>query len=283
MHRHKLALVGFCCIVVVSVGSYITQLTIRTRLQQRTDEDLREIITNLKNAPPAPLRERQTFLPYQVMSNFSVVEVGGPESAVCSFVENNTRVKINVSIHTCRPKVMHDSQRFGELNLVDGSQLDLCTSGGMITIVDPETEEEFSLFFKLIGSPSCVIGWNARQFVSRRTDVETWQQTLNTLHENLESTELSSLPETIRESHDIIETYDASDSSSVLMYGSREEMLILLTFRKAFRDFYKHSDSQNAERIVWLMIDRLLESKTQKQLSVSWIELLTEAEQVDSD
>ena len=248
-------------------------------------EDLRAIITNLKNAPPAPLRERETLSPYQIHSNYSVVEVGGPESADFSFVENSTGLKINVSIHTCRPRVMYNSRRrrSGEFNLVDGSELDLCTSGGMITIVDPETEEEFCLFFKLIGTANGVIGWNARQFVSLRKDDETWQESLISLHENLEKAEFSSLPATIRESHNIIETYDASDSSSVLMYGSREEMLILLTFREAFHDFYEHSDSQNAERIVWLMVDRLLESKTQKQLSDSWIELLTDAEQVDSD
>jgi hypothetical protein len=60
-------------------------------------------------------------------------------------------------------------------------------------------------------------------------------------------------------------------------------MLILLTFREAFHDFYEHSDSQNAERIVWLMVDRLLESKTQKRLSDSWIKLLAEEEQVNSE
>jgi hypothetical protein len=212
MHRHKLALVGFCCIVVVGVGSYITYLTILNRLQYILEEDLR-IITNLKKAP---LRERQTISPYQIKANFSVVEVGGPESAVCSFVENSTGLKINVSIHTCRPKVMHDSQRFGELNLVDGSKLDLCTSGGMITMIDPESKEEFSVFFKLIGTSNGTIEWNARQFVSLRKDDETWQQTLISLHENLETAELSSLPATVRESHNITQHHTTSHNISKL-------------------------------------------------------------------
>ena len=61
------------------------------------------------------------------------------------------------------------------------------------------------------------------------------------------------------------------------MHGERGDMLRLLTFRRTFQEFYDNPDSDNAERIVWMTIDTLLNSQTQQEMSQQWIEHLNEA------
>jgi hypothetical protein len=266
-------------IVLLTVGGLgsclrIARVRIERAVEEGAQEDLVALRTSLQNVPPPPLREIGTLSPYHVQSNFSVVEVGGPEHADCRFVESTTGLSINVDLHTCRPRAMDSRERRGELDLVDGSDSDLCTSGGTITIVDPETNEEFGIHFKLIGAPNGTIGWDARQLVCPRNGSESWRQTLSTLHQHLQSGNLSTLPASVRESRDMIETFDVAKPSSVLMYGDRDEMLKILTFRETLGDFYSEQDPQHAARVVWMIIDAILNSDMQRQLSEQWMEQL---------
>jgi hypothetical protein len=217
--------------------------------------------------------------PYAVHSYITVREDGGPEHAQAAFVDQDTGLEISVDIHTCRPRVMHHAGRSGELDLVDGTCEDLFTSGGLITMADPETEEEFQIYFKLLGTPEGTINWRARQFVSRRATGETWKETLLALSENLKP-QPPLLPkpresDTLRESHGMICAYDRSDPSKPLMAGPGEEMWKLLRYQRTFRDFYEDANSQNAQRITWMMLKSLLTSETQQELTRQWEAFLT--------
>lgn len=276
--RHRFWLVLLLTVAGLGVSVHLACKKIERDSEAAAEEDLLALRASLENAPPLPLREIGVLFPYRVQSRYMVVEVGGPESANCRFVESRTGLIINVQLRTCRPKVMHSRERRGELNLVDGSDSDLCTSGAAITIRDPETGEEFEIGGKLIGAPNGTISWNARQLVSPRNESESWRQTLGALHQHLESGHLSTWPASIRESHDTIETFDVAEPSSVLMSGVREEMLNVLLFRETLREFYSESDARHAGRVAWMMIDALLNSDMQRELSQRWMEQLNQIE-----
>jgi hypothetical protein len=259
---------------VVSAAGWLISAALRGDLQSVTERDRRALVDGLKNTPPRPLRDFGCLSPYTLRSNYSVVEVGGPETASREFIEPGTRLLIELQCHTCRPRVMHSAKRRGELNLVDGSGTDLCTSGGGINIRDPATGEQFSIGFKLIGAPGATISWDARQLVSQRNDGETWRQTLAALHQNLEPAALPWDAKTIRVDEHRIETYAAGDPSDVLMSGKRRDMSRLLAFRQAFQDVYAARDPQPVGRVAWMLIDSLLNSATQQDVSRQWVERL---------
>lgn len=278
MSRRILA-VGACCVIFFGIGSRIASRSLQHWLQRAADEDLDAIRQGLA-VPQKPLPSKIGVLsPYAIRSSISIREAGGPEHARAAFVDQETGLEIRVDIHTCRPRVMHHAERSGELDLVDGTSEDLFTSGGIITIADPATEEEFPIRFKLVGTPGGTINWRARQFVRQRQTGETWQETLAALCENLEP-EPSSLPKrresnTLRASNGMIYAYDRGDPSTPLMSGPQEEMGKLLSYQQAFRDFYEDADSLHAQRIAWMMLKSLLTSKTQQELSRQWEAFLT--------
>lgn len=262
---------------VVAVGAIVSQARISQQFEQQADDDLACILQCLRDAPPLPLREIGTLTPYDVASDYYVVETGGDERASSSFSTAELGLEVQISIHTCRPQVIHSRERQGELNLEDGTSEDLCTSGGVMNILDARRGEEFQIHFKLIGTPNGTLGWNARQLVSDRDAGQSWLDSLETLRHTLPRNELTQLPPTVRESTGVVETRDAVPPHVLLMSGDEAEMLRLLSFRRAFRDFYANPDEPQAQQVARLLIDTLLDSPEQQELSEQWAAQLDEA------
>ena len=258
-------------LAAAGVGAQMSRRAIERQLAERTDEDYRSILKSLRNQPPPAPRVISSLSPYRTFSNCVIAETGGPQRAFCRLVDGNSGLIIETGIHTCRPTVIAGGDRTGELNLVDGSAQDLSTSGGMVRIVDPQTDEDFLIYFKLLGVPNGVMSWNARQLVSPRTDTQSWQETLSSLLHNLPPAAVPTLPPTVRERPGVLETFDVSEPSKMLMHGSRREMMRLLMFRTAFEQFYANPDADHAERVVWIVLDTLLGSKAQQDVSRQWI------------
>jgi hypothetical protein len=264
-------------VCAVVIGALISQAIVSRQFEQQANDDLASILESWRNAPPPPLREIGTLTPYNVVSDYNVVEVGGDEQASSSFMTDELGLEVQISIHTCRPRVIHNRDRQGELNLVDGTSEDLCTSGGVMHILDARRGEEFEIYFKLIGTPNGTLGWNARQLVSKRDADQTWLDSLELLRSRLPRHDVSQLPPTIQETTRVVETRDAAPPHVLLMSGDEQEMLRLLSFRRAFRDFYVNPDEPQAHQVARLLIDTLLDSPEQQELSEQWTRQLDEA------
>jgi hypothetical protein len=260
----------------IAIGAWATQAVISKQLSRQTENDLRAILENGRHAPPPVLHEVASLAPYRVNSRYGVVETGGPERADSSFVADDLGLEVRLQLHTCRPTV-NTGDRHGEINLVDGSDEDLCTSGGMMQVMDTKRGEEFQIHFKLIGAPSGMVMWNARQLVSERTGDETWLETLESLRDDLPASDPFALPATVRRAHGMIETHSIAPPHALLMSGEESEMQKLLTFRRAFRDLYADPASPQAQQVARLLLDSLLESPVQREMSEKWTEKLGEA------
>jgi hypothetical protein len=236
--------------------------------------DLQSLLESLANAPPPPLREIGSLNPYpSVKGCVGVVEVGGRERAHVVFSLPNSGLNVSVSIHSCRPRTMY-GKRAGEINLVDGSDTDLCTSGGLIVVSRPEWSDEFPIYFKLLGSPHGLIQWNTRMLVERRGTSPTWEHVLHELNSELQPLlrHGSGVYDQgiVRSSGSNLETIDPRDGTTWLMSGPRDEMQRLFDFRRAFRRLYQQQDAERARRVVGLILDSLLSSAPYHELSDAW-------------
>lgn len=254
-----------------------TPIVTSRQLERQADEDHNAILESFRNAPPPQPREIGVASPYDVTSEYSVIETGGAEHADSTFVDEGLGLEVNISLHTCRPRVMHHRNRFGELNLVDGSDVDQCTSGGVMSIVDLQRGETFEIHFKLVGAPQGTIGWNARQLVSPRGASSTWHDALKQLRDGLPRREPPGLPPTVQRSGGLVESRDISPPYALLMTGDQDDMLKVLAYRSVFREFYENPDSLRAQQVARMLIDSLLESEEQQELSERWLRELSEA------
>lgn len=260
----------------ITIGALATQFVISQQLASQADDDLRSILENARQVPPPPLREFVSLSPYQVASPYRLIEVGGTEHANSTFIADELGLEVHLHLHTCRPRIT-GSNRTGEINLVDGSGEDHCTSGGMMSIVDPHRGDEFEIHFKLIGAPGGTLMWNARQLVSPRTAEETWLESLGSLRDGLPLNDPPLLPQTVRSANGVVHTHSAAPPHTPLMSGDETEMRRLLQFRSAFRGFYENPDDSHAQQVARLLIDTLLESPTQHEMSRQWVEEIGEA------
>jgi hypothetical protein len=253
------------------------------RTQLAADVDYAALRKALANAPPPKLREVAGLSPYpSVVGSISVREVGGRESATAAFSDELRGLNISVSIHTCRPRGLPSGRHPREINLVDGTDKDLCTSGGSIVIERTDVEEQFLIHFKLLGAPPGSIHWNARELVAAQPDGRTWEQDLQALRQAIEpppgTAPPTTRPATIRESGHNLASYDARRPERRLMDGPRGEMQRLLGFREAFRKFYARTDERHARQVAWLVLDSLLTSPQQRAMSEKWQRALSENE-----
>jgi hypothetical protein len=271
----RLLIMGACAIVVVWGATSRSQRRVRARLQRADDDDRLALREALANSPPPNLREVAGLSPYpSVQGLLPVREVGGPERAAAEFVEAASGLNVNVSIHTCRPLGMERAAGWSEINLIDGTDEDLCTSGGSIVIGRPGVEEQYLIHFKLLGTPPGAIHWNARAFVIEQPDGRTWEQDLQSLRQAIEpppgTAPPTTSPATIREIGHNLESYDARRPERRLMHGPRDEMRRLLGFREAFRKFYVKTDERHARQVAWLILESLLDSPQQRTMSDKW-------------
>jgi hypothetical protein len=234
-------------------------------------QSLREAFAS---APPPRLREIGLLSPHPSVKGFvNVVEVGGPEQAKTEFAQPDSGLSVSLSVHTCRPRALN-GKRLGEINLVDGSDTDLCTSGGLIVIRRRGSSDEFPIVFKLLGAPPGIIQWNARKLVEHHDIVSAWERDLRALQLELQplidDVRTRGDPRTVRTFGTNLVTIDPRNTAIRLMSGPPDEMRRLLGFRAALRDFYRNQDAVRARRVVGLILDSLLGSRTQQELSDQW-------------
>ncbi|QDU38084.1 hypothetical protein Mal4_24050 [Maioricimonas rarisocia] len=270
MHPRTMIVCAIPMIVIAGIAARFAETSFRQAFEREVESDRRAVAQNLAVAPEAPLPRFGLLSPYRVATSYPVVETGGPEQAKIRFVDASTRLTVEVDIHTCRPRHLGAGEQSGELNLVDGTQTDLCTSGGVIRIIPADVGEPFELAFKLVGAPNGTIRWDAGQLIGPCDDGRTWHEALVGLRTSLASEALPVPSEHARQSEGRISTVDARDDSRTLMQGPREDMLRLLTFRELFRELYASESVEAARGFVFLTLDTLLESPVQQRLTQRW-------------
>jgi hypothetical protein len=220
----------------------------------------------LSSAPEPQQDKFGTIAPYEVDSEFEVSpsrhELGDSRS---SFIDVDLGLEVDLAIHACRPRA---ADRV--LNVIDGSTIDQCTSGGVLTIVDLQQGEKFEIYFKLVGAPNGMIGWNARQLVSPRGMSGMWHDSLDTLRHRLPQYEPPGLPPSVSRAAGRLEARAIDAPHTLLLSGNEEEMLRLLAFRGVFREFYENPNSHQAKYVTRMLIDTLLDSPEQQALSERW-------------
>ncbi len=279
----RYVLFGPALILLVGAGSWGAQRGIRRRLSQSQERDRRALCEAFANAPVPRIPEVGLISPYpSVRGSVDLRESVSHDHAATEFTQPESGVIISVSIHACHPWAVNGPSPV-EFNVVDGSAADQCTSGGTVVIRRPDSTDQFSISFKLLGAPPGFIQWDARQFVEQRDGGLTWEQTLHDLQSELRPL-LDHMPESsgqgaVRSSGGDLVTVDPRNGSRRLMEGPREEMRRLFDFRAAFREFYRHQDADHARRVAGLIVDSLLASQRQRDLSDDWRrELLDEAD-----
>jgi len=261
-------------ILAAAVGSWGAQRTIRRRLSQSEARD-RQALCEAFAANPAPrIPEVGLVSPYpSVRGAVDVRESTNHLDAATEFTLRESGLIISISAHACRPRAVSGG-RVAEFNPVDGSALDACTSGGEIVIKRPESADHFTVFFKLLGAPPGFIQWNARQFIEHRDPGPTWEQALYELQAELQP-QIRQEPVVAASGnvHSLgpdVATVDPDNQSMTLLKGPGTEMRRLFSLREAFQDFYREPGEDHARRVVGLIVDSLLESAKQRELSEEW-------------
>ncbi|MBX3443290.1 MAG: hypothetical protein KF774_12870 [Planctomyces sp.] len=267
MRTRLLALgLGAC---VIGGASEAYRYSVRETLRQADAADHLALLTpgppNAHAAPP----EIGMLAPYRVESAIAVRESGGP-GAQHEFVDDATRTLVRVAIHRCRPLAAEHGLPASTINLVDGSDHDPCTSGGAVELRDLDTGDELQIRFKLIGAPNGTISWDAERLAADPRWFDRLQRLEGSLSGGGHSTsELPGMPGAVADGERIA-LRDHADPDRVLMEGPRDDVHALLQFRNAFREFYDAQNDEHSGRIAAMVIERLLESDEQRELTGEW-------------
>lgn len=259
-------------ILGLAFAASMTARALRASAARQDQAEMDQLVQQLKSGPPLQPPRVGTLAPYRVAGQVSVHESGGPESASRSFVDDETGLDVRVDIHLCHP-----ISSVGELNLIDGSDVDDCTSGGSVTLNASSLGGPFEIRFKLLGTPNGAIFWDARE-LAVNADL---RERLVRLRSALESSRPvvahpPALP-TVHDDQAMISTSTLEKPPMELIRGRRDEMLRLFSFRQAFRDFYQDQAADRAKSIAWLMVDSLLQSPEQEQMTRRWQEFAQSA------
>lgn len=256
------------CIVTVfagmiAAGGIASRIMIARNLDAERDRDSARVMASVSSVPE-PAQERfGTLSPYHVESEYDVrVSALSLQDTRVTFLDDELGLEVDIAIHRCRPRT---TDRL--LNLVNGACEDHCTSGGVLTILDVQRGEKFEVYFKLMGAPNGIMGWDARQLVNLRDTSGTWLESLDRLRQGLPRYELAELPPSVSRTEGRLESRAAGSPHSLLLSGDEEEMLKMLAFRAAFREFYDNPNSLQAKYVARMLIETLLDSPEQREVS----------------